>query len=170
MADTATSPRAAGPHHDNPTVSANANANAILVSSAALSVIAGGLVAAITGPLGLAQGSWLAAYLVLVCGVGGWSIGTMQKHATAGLSPARARAQLGCWAAGNAAVIAGSLTSLPVVVDAGVLSLEASLVIALIVAPTTALVGRLSGWGYRALLVVLMLSAPVGSVLVHLRN
>ncbi|MGB3829881.1 MAG: hypothetical protein WA962_14010, partial [Ornithinimicrobium sp.] len=59
---------------------------------------------------------------------------------------------------------------LPVVVDAGVLLLEASVVIAFVVAPTAAAVGRLNRWGYRALLVVLMLSAPVGSVLVHLRN
>jgi len=34
-------------------------------------VIVGGLVAAVTGPSGLEQGSWLAAYSVLVCGVGG---------------------------------------------------------------------------------------------------
>ncbi len=47
----------------------------ILLMSAALSVIVGGLVAAVAGPLGLAQGSWLAAYLVLVCGVGGWGSG-----------------------------------------------------------------------------------------------
>lgn len=32
-------------------------------------VVVGGRVAAATGPLELAQGSWLAAYLVLVCDV-----------------------------------------------------------------------------------------------------
>jgi len=32
-------------------------------------VVVGGLVAAVTSPLALAKGSWLAAFLVLVCGV-----------------------------------------------------------------------------------------------------
>ncbi len=78
--------------------------------------------------------------------------------------------QLGCWAVGNAAVIIGPLASLPLLVDAGVLLLETALVIALVAAPTAAAIGRLTSWGYRALLVLLMVSAAVGSVLAHLRS
>jgi hypothetical protein len=40
----------------------------ILIFVGASCVVLGGLVAAFTGPLQLTDGSWLAAYLVLVCG------------------------------------------------------------------------------------------------------
>ena len=136
-------------------------------------VIVGGLVAAVTGPLGLAKGSWLAAYLVLVCGVGTYVIGTMQGRPGAPPMPrAWGLAQLGCWCLGNAAVIVGSLAAVAVVVDVG----AALLVIALAVALADALRGerpsgsRMVGWAYRGLLVVLMISTPVGAVLAHLRE
>lgn len=144
--------------------------SSIFRASAALSVITGGLVAAVTGPLALTQGSWLAAYLVLVCGVGGFGIGTMQAHSTSRLTPWWAWAQLCAWAAGNAAVMVGSLTAVPLGVDAGVVLLEVALVIALMAAPSAALVGLLKSWAYRGLLVLLILSAPVGSMLSHLRH
>lgn len=144
--------------------------SSILIGGAALSVLAGGLIAAVTGPLALTQGSWLAAYLVLVCGVGGFGIGTMQGRTTAGLPPVWARTQLGGWFGGNAAVIVGSLSALPLGVDVGVVLLEGALVIALIRSPGIAEIGQLRGWGYRALLLVLILSAPIGSVLSHVRH
>ncbi len=140
------------------------------MGSAALSFLAGGLIAAVTGPLELAQGSWLAAYLVLVCGVGAFGIGTMQTHALTRLSPWWAGAQLCAWAAGNAAVIVGSLTAIPLEVDAGVVLLEVALVIALLAAPSGAVGANLKSWAYRGLLSVLIFSAPVGSVLSHLRH
>lgn len=142
----------------------------IFTASAALSVIVGGLLAAVTGPLGLAQGSWVAAYLVLVCGVGGFGIGTMQRRAAAGRSRVWARTQLVGWFGGNAAVIVGSLSALPLGVDVGVVLLEGALAIALIRSPSVTEIGPLRSWGYRALLLLLILSAPIGSVLSHLRH
>jgi len=142
----------------------------IFRASAALSVIAGGLVAAVTGPLALTQGSWLAAYLVLVCGVGGFGIGTMQAHSATPLSPWLAWMQLCAWAAGNAAVIVGSLTGVPLGVDVGVVLLEVALVVALFAAPGGAVVGLAKSWAYRGLLMVLIFSAPIGSVLSHMRH
>ncbi len=142
----------------------------IFIASAALSVVAGGLVAAVTGPLEWAQGSWLAAYLVLVCGVGGFGIGIIQKRAAAGLPSVWARTQLGSWVGGNAAVIVGSLSAFPLGVDVGVVLLGGALVIALIRSPGIAEIGHLRSGGYRALLTVLILSAPIGSVLSHLRH
>ena len=46
----------------------------LLVAGAA-SIVLGGLVAAVTGPLELEHGSWAAAYLVLVSGVAQWVMG-----------------------------------------------------------------------------------------------
>ena len=45
---------------------------------ALLCVVAGGLVAAVTGPLRLEHGSWAAAYLVLVGGVAQGALGIAQ--------------------------------------------------------------------------------------------
>lgn len=149
-------------------------------------VILGGLAAAVTGPLGLRNGSWLAAYLVLVCGVGSFAIGAVQARSAP--TPVRAWIQLSCWAVGNIAVIAGSLTGIPAVVDSGVVLLVIALLVALAHAlrpahPTgrrstdddiaglpPAPIGRLVGWVYRCLLVLMIVSAPVGAVLAHLRS
>jgi len=69
------------------------------------------------------------------------------------------------------AVIAGSLTGVPVLVDAGAVLLVTGLVIALAHAVRRAPpVPRLVGWPYRCLLAFLMISAPVGAVLAHLRS
>ncbi len=58
-----------------------------MVVLGALFIVLGGLVAAVTGPLDLVQGSWLAAYLVLVCGVAQFAIGTMQAAQNRGSDP-----------------------------------------------------------------------------------
>lgn len=147
----------------------------IMVVGGAGCVVLGGLVAAATGPLGLGDGSWLAAYLVLVCGVGTYAIGAVQARSEAPLPVTRGRVQLGCWSLGNAAVITGSLTADAVVVDAGVPLMVVALAIAL--AHTVRSAGlsargaasRPATWAYRCLLVVLMISTPVGAVLAHLR-
>lgn len=150
-------------------------------------VILGGLVAAVTGPLGLENGGWLAAYLVLVCGVGAYAIGTMQARPGPTPMPRAWRlTQLGCWSLGNVAVITGAMTRVSGIVDAGVPLLVIALAVALADAlrhdrpdesrdqaagsPVAGSMKRLTGWAYRILLVVLMISAPVGAVLAHLRN
>ena len=52
-------------------------------------VVVGGLVAAVTGPLELTRGSWLAAYLVLVCGVPQVALATAQPALSTRPVPAR---------------------------------------------------------------------------------
>ena len=91
------------------------------------------------------------------------------------MPPARTWTQLTCWGVGNAAVITGSLTGVPVLVDAGGVLLVVALMIALVRAgwrgpPVLRLGGGLVGWAYRCLLVILMISAPVGAVLAHMRS
>ena len=140
-------------------------------------IIAGGLVAAVTGPLDLADGSWLAAYLVLVGGIAqlalGWVPGVLGRSDAGepgGWIPVVA------WNAGNALVVLGTLISLPLGVDAGSVLLIVALLLAL-----RQLRGwrsdphagrgavRLLGWAYLAVLVVLVVSIPVGIALAHLR-
>jgi hypothetical protein len=132
-------------------------------------VVLGGLVAAVTGPLELAKGSWLAAYFVLVCGVAQVAFGTVQvRLAGPSIPPARAWAQLTCWNLGNAAVIWGTLTGVPVIVDAGGALLVIGLGIAFLVSRPAG--PRLAGRVYRCVLVVLLLSVPIGLALAHLRH
>ncbi|WP_197034735.1 hypothetical protein [Glycomyces sp. NRRL B-16210] len=132
-------------------------------------VLLGGLVAAFTGPLDLPKGSWAAAYLVLVCGASSCAIAAAQaRPRTEPIGPDAIRVQAAAWALGNAAVLAGTLTGLPLVVDAGAALLIAALGLALALTRGAA-PGRVRT-AYRIALIALVLSVPVGVALSHLRN
>jgi hypothetical protein len=101
--------------------------------------------------------------------------GFEESGGTGGRSARRGWWLLTCWGLGNAAVIAGTLSATPALVDASVPLLLIALVIALLdtrgrpSGPRTAR-GRAVLWAYRALLMILIVSVPVGVVLAHLRN
>jgi len=156
-----------------------------LIAIGVCCVVLGGLVAAVTGPLDLAHGSWTAAYLVLVAGVTQCAMGRSRARRPDMAQP-RSRdsaswgwAQVGAWNLGNALVICGTLAGAPSVVDFGSVLLVVALVIALhATRPATTVAARSAGqrvspwadWAYRALLLVLAVSIPVGMVLSHLRH
>lgn len=152
--------------------SADAPERALVVTGGCC-VVLGGLVAAVTGPLDVAHGSWLAAYLVLVCGVAQFVFGRLPawlaarpRHAGLGWT------QLGCWNLGNALVVAGTLGAVPALVDIGAGLLVVGIVLAGVAVRRTAAhnrASRLLGWSYRVLLLVLVVSVPVGIVLANLR-
>ena len=137
---------------------------------ALICVVAGGLVAAVTGPLHLEHGSWAAAYLVLVGGVAQGALGISQYFLAAQRFVGwKVIAELVAWNSASAAVIGGTLVGNPWVVDAGGALLVVSLALMF---RTVQGRGAMSGWvlwGYRALLVVIAVSIPVGLVLAHLR-
>ena len=93
-------------------------------------IISGGLVAAVTGPLGLEHGSCAAAYQVLVGGVVQAGLGAAQ-YALVSVRPRAASlvAELLGGDIGSVAVIAGTRTAMPLIVDAGGLLLLAALVL-----------------------------------------
>lgn len=152
----------------------------VLTATGICCVVLGGLVAAATGPLDLARGSWLAAYLVLVGGVAQWAMGRARTRSSDVTQSRRwGWTQLCCWNLGNAAVIGGTLAGEPLLVDTGSVLLVVALAIALHTArpaagaparPVAARVPAVVDWAYRALLLVLAVSIPVGMVLSHLRN
>lgn len=148
-----------------------------LVVVGAFFVVVGGLVAAVTGPLDFADGSWLAAYLVLVCGVAQYAMGRIRLWQGSEGSGTQSPAwwQFGSWNLGNAAVIVGTLVVGTLMVVAGSAMLIFALAIALratwlAALPPSGPVGTLSLWTYRALLVILIVSIPVGILLSFLRN
>ncbi|MFW6204752.1 MAG: hypothetical protein ACOC96_07250 [Actinomycetota bacterium] len=135
----------------------------------AASVVGGGLVAAVTSPAGWERGSWVAAYLVLVTGVAQIAAGTGQA-VLAPVAPSRrlVAAEFAAWNAGSAAVIAGTLLGVVSVVDLGGVLLAGALAL---FAWTVRAGGRGTGrWPllYWLLIVVILVSVPVGLVLARL--
>ena len=91
-----------------------------LLITGTVSVVAGGLVAAVTGPTEWSDGSWVAAFLVLVAGVAQLGIGAGQAYlAVTTPTVAFVAAQAAMWNVGCATVIAGTLLSSPATVAAG---------------------------------------------------
>ncbi|MFC6357178.1 hypothetical protein [Luethyella okanaganae] len=131
-------------------------------------VVAGGLVAAATGPLELVKGGWLAAYLVLVCGVAQCCLAVQDRLlVTTEPSAGRLQASLLGWNAGNVLVIGGVLAAVPIVVDVGGILLVAVLVVAAAAARHHA--SPLRAALYRVGFGVLIVSVPIGLTLAHLR-
>jgi len=132
-------------------------------------IIAGGLTAAVTGPLNLADGSWAAAFAVLIGGVAQYAIGVVQSTLAANRPSLRnVVVELTTWNAGGIAVILGTVTTLPLVVDLGGLLLVVAL--AFMVATVRKAAGPTwAVWVYRILLVVILVSIPIGLVLAHVR-
>ena len=149
-------------------------------------IIGGGLVAAAIAPAPTEHGAWAVAYLVLVGGIAQLALGAGQRLLTPRTprtpTSAAIRAQVVGWNAGNAVVIAGTLADLTVLVSIGgavLVGVLASFVFAVRGAaggergrPDAGAPGR-PDWllyGYRALVVVLLVSIPIGLVLSHLRH
>lgn len=142
-----------------------------------VSIVAGGLVAAVTAPLHLAHGSWSAAFLVLIGGVAQIALGKAQAALALPEPPVRVLVtELVTWNLGVAAVITGTLVRVPVIVDAGGVLLVGALGTMIFVVR-----GRSESEGatapprwarctYRALLGVVLASIPVGLTLAHLRS
>lgn len=158
-----------------------------MVMIGAVCIVAGGLIAAITSPLELVHGSWLAAYLVLVCGVAQFAMGIVELGHAAGsageIPRSRGWTQVVTLNIGNAGVIVGTLMRDPLIVDAAIVLLLVAFIIALLgsTGSATQSLGALAGlrhnggatqfltWLYRVFLVLLVISLPVGAVLAHLR-
>ncbi|MEI2826280.1 MAG: hypothetical protein V9F04_07635 [Dermatophilaceae bacterium] len=159
-----------------------------MAAAGSAAIVAGGLVAAVTGPLALTRGSWAAAYLVLVWGVGQAAMaaarlvappvapGHAPGHAP-GLAPGqqsgpgpgrRGWHQLVIWNLANGLVIAGTLAASPWVVDIGGLGCVAALVLAW--SQARPLPRGAASRAYRAVLALMAVSIPVGLLLTHVRN
>ncbi len=136
-----------------------------------VAVVAGGLVAAVTGPTGFGHGSWLAAFLVLVGGVALVALGAGQAWLAADRpSDTMLRLELGLWNAGVVATIVGTLVDAPALTTVGGLGTVAALG-AFLRAVRRRLAGapRWAWCGYLAGVGVLLVSTPVGLLLAWIR-
>lgn len=146
------------------------------VAASAVAVIAGGLLAAVAGPLALARGSWLAAFLVLVLGVAqfgllwGWCELTDRPRSRREIARAAVP-----WNLGGLLVIVGTLVGAVWVVALGSgLVLRALGVSARAVQSSSTSLragrGRRQVWLYQAVVLVLAVSVGVGMLLSVLRH
>lgn len=131
-------------------------------------VVAGGMIAAAIAHAPTEPLVWLVAYLVLIVGVAQAALGVGQHRlADSRLSPAWLWSEFALYNLGNAGVIAGTLLDLTPLVDAGGILL------------VVALIGFLLGsrgagksalrWPYRILIVLLLISVPIGLLLAQLQ-
>ena len=140
----------------------------LFVTSGATFVLAGGFAAAVDGVTPSPHLSWASAYLVLVCGLAQIVLGGGQ--ALVASSPPRARLvtwQFAAFNLGNAAVLAGTLSMVTVVLDAGSALLLVALGLFAWATKETGLSHRSVAPVYRAALLVLAVSVPIGVLLAH---
>jgi hypothetical protein len=122
--------------------------------------------------MGWEQGSWVAAYLVLVVGVGQLGLGVAQA-ALAPRPPTPRLVSIECalWNVSSLFVITGTLLDVFALVAAGAAAmLGASALFAYVAPPTGGRRQRRAAWAYHALLVILIVSIPVGVALSWLRS
>lgn len=138
----------------------------VFVAVGAVLVVAGGFVAAAGGEAPSRHLLWASAYLVLVCGCAQVLLGGGQALVAA-RPPRRSLLiwELGAFNLANAAVLAGTLSGTGLVLDAGSAVLIAALGLFAWATKTVGGAHRVVVVAYRAVLVVLAVSVPVGVVL-----
>lgn len=135
-----------------------------------LAVIAGGVVAAVTRPTDFEKGSWLAAYLVLVGGVALVGLGAGQALLVdEPVGPALIRGQIVGWVSSAAMVVVGTLTSTPVLTAVGGAVLLGVLATFFVSVRGSSRKGAVL-WCYQAILLVVVVSIPIGLVLAWQRQ
>ena len=134
-------------------------------------VVAGGLVAAVTGPTGWDDGSWVAAYLVLVGGVVQIALGTTQT-VIGRAAPRRGaiRLELIAWNLGVVATIAGTLIGASLLSTIGGVATASALIAFLSVRTRITDPVDWIAIGHRSLAVMVLVSIPVGVTLAWIRH
>lgn len=132
-------------------------------------IVAGGVAAALTAPTDWHHGSWVAAFLVLVVGIGQIGLGAGQALLAETPSRRRLVAETALFNAGCAVVIAGTLASVPAAVSGGGAMLVGGLVAFARVPRRSQVAHRWPARVYALLLVVLVVSTPVGLALSWIR-
>lgn len=141
------------------------------VAFGVLSVAVGGLLAAVTAPAPTELGTWAVAYLVLVAGLAQVGLGMGQGMCTGRVSTVVVGTQVVGWNVGSAAVMVGTLSGVWAVADVGAAVLVVTLILLArgLTGPRQVGLPRWFRYGYGLLIAVLLLSIPVGLVLLRLR-
>lgn len=142
-----------------------------MLAAGGVSIVAGGLVAAVAGPTDWDHGSWVAAFLVLVAGVAQIGVGAAQAQ-LAPVAPTVGFAAVACvlWNAGCMTIVTGTLLSNQVAVSIGSTLLAAALAMSTFALRGSGIQPRQFLLPYRVLLLVLLTSTPIGIALAWTRH
>jgi hypothetical protein len=133
-------------------------------------ILAGGLVSAASAASPSYLASWTVAYLVLVVGFAQVLLGIGQAQLAARRPPAAlVLAEVLAFNLANVAVVAGSLASLVVLTWVGALLIVVAMALFIWAARGGPTGNRGLLWLYRAMIVLLLVSAPIGIILAHSR-
>lgn len=143
--------------------------NAALLAVGGAAVTAGGLVAALAGPMAWDRGSWVAAFLVLVTGVAQVGIGAAQAHLGRSSQGVRfAVTECVLWTGGSLGIVIGSLLTSP-----GAVAIFSAPLIAVLAMSLFAVreADRESGYVllHRLFVGTLLVSIPIGIALTFAR-
>jgi hypothetical protein len=133
--------------------------------------VAGGLVAAVSRPTEFGHGPWLAAYLVLVGGVGQIGLGAGQALLAGGV-PNRGvvRVEVVSWNVGLLGVVIGTLAPSPLLTTVGSAATALTLTLFVRSARAPGRLAPLARGAFLALAVTLLVSLPIGVVLAWARH
>jgi len=132
-------------------------------------VVSGGLLSAVTASAPSQHTAWISAYLVLVAGVAQVGLGVGQwLLARSRPSGGIVAAELVGWNLGSAAVIVGTLVDAVRLVDAGGVLLVLALVLVVHATRGSTSSWRWTRYAFRGLVVILLVSIPIGLVLARI--
>ena len=133
-------------------------------------VVAGGLLAAAVAPAPTEPLVWMVAYIVLIMGVAQAALGVGQERlADPPLTSTRIWVEFALFNLANVCVMGGRLLDLPLIVDVGGVLMVAALIAFLLGGRGAA--GRVTlRWLYRIMIVLLLISVPVGLLLAQLQT
>ncbi|MEZ5322269.1 MAG: hypothetical protein R2698_09385 [Microthrixaceae bacterium] len=141
------------------------------VAVGAVSIVAGGLVAAVARPTGFEMGSWLAAFLVLVAGVAQIGFGAGQAWlADEPPRPDTVQIELASFNLGLVGTAVGSIASLPLVTTLSAIPVVLALGLFLREVLHSTANPRWVRVLYQGLVALVLLSTPVGLILAWLRH
>lgn len=142
-----------------------------LIASGIAGVLGGGVAAAVTGPTDWERGSWVAAYLVLVVGAGQLALGACQAILAREVPPTRlAWCEWLLFTLSSIGVITGTLVHRSWIVVVGTVILAVALVLFGVGAPLDSARHRTAANVYRIVLLILVVSAPIGVILSIVRE
>jgi hypothetical protein len=136
-----------------------------------VSVIAGGLLSAATAPAPSYTASWAAAYIVLVAGVAQLVLGLGQAH-LAPHQPSRrvVAAEAIAFNLAHVAVVFGTVAAAAWVVDVGAALIVVALALFIWSVRGTGGRNRWVLYGFRLMLVIVLVTTPIGLVIAHLKG
>lgn len=134
-------------------------------------IVAGGVTAAAIAHAPTRHGVWAVAYLVLVAGVAQVGLGLGQALlATQTPTPRLVTAELLAWNVGNAAVIIGTIAGVSPVVYVGSALLVIGLALFVFAARGGQQRWRYARWAFRLVVLILLVSIPIGLTLAQARR